>query len=109
MKNSNIRVTSNIYPVNTQSWTFFEGEFIPLESNSAYFQEVSDHKALRAACESCSCTCGSCMQEGNLSEKPWGRVRVNGLLVDICKCSRTSCERFYRECRPNLETPNGNQ
>ena len=112
MKNSNIRLTSNIYPIKIES-KILPGmepfEIIAKEGNEVYFQQMSDLEALKTACDSCSCTCDSCMATGDLLEKPWGRVRVNGTLVDICKCQRKSCERFYTECRPDFRRDNGKQ
>lgn len=107
MNKSNVRVTSNIYPVRTDTREFFDGEvreIISKEGNNAYFQEISDLKALKTACDSCS---SHLMPDP--AEKPWGRVRIDGALVDICKCQRTSCQYFYTECRPELKKPNANQ
>ena len=113
MKNSNVRITSNIYPVKTvMTRDVIDGEtreIIPKDGNEAYSLEISDLEALKTACDSCSCTCDACMQIGDISEKPWGRVRVDDSLIDICKCQRTSCERFYSECRPDLEQSDANQ
>jgi len=113
MMNPNVRITSNIYPVKTvMTRDVIDGEMsetIPKEGNEAYFREISDLEALKTACDSCSCTCDLCLKIGDTSEKPWGRVRVNGSLVDICKCQRTLCKRFYSECRPDLRKPNVGQ
>jgi hypothetical protein len=108
MKKSNVRIASNIYPAKTVTRDSADGEtreLISKGSNEAYFREIADHEVLKTACDSCSCTCDSCMKIGDISEKPWGRVRVGGELVDICKCQRTSCRLFYSDCRPDLEKP----
>lgn len=103
MKNPNISVVSNIYPVKTKR------DYVDIEGNEAYFQQISDLRALKTACDSCCCRCDSCRVIDDTSEKPWGRVRINGSLVDICKCQRKSCELFYKECRPELRGTNANQ
>lgn len=112
MMRSNIRVVSNIYPVKLVT-TFLHRmtpvETIIEEENRAYFQQISDLEALKTACDSCSCTCSSCMRINDPTEKPWGRVRIDDALIDICKCQRTSCKRFYSECRTDLERPHVNQ
>ena len=110
MKKSNIRVISNIYPVVIKTIpNFLDGETretIPEQENRNYFQEISDRKDLKTACDSCSCQCDSCMEIKDRSERPWGRVRIDGSLIDICKCQRTLCSLFYSECRTDLEEPN---
>jgi len=99
MTASNVHVVSNIYPVKTSIQELNDGEqseVILQENNGPYFQQIADLKALRTACD-------SCCYMSDPAEKPYGRVRVAGKLVDICKCQNTTCHLFHSECRPDYK------
>jgi hypothetical protein len=99
MTTPNVRIVSNIYPVVTTLRESFDGESyeeIPKEGNDAYFQQITDLEAFKTACDSCSLM-------PTHDEKPWGRIRRDGELVDICKCTNTACYLYYKECRPELQ------
>ena len=108
MIKANIRIKSNIYPICARDYQPpLEGWYIPEEGNEAYFQQISDIEAYKTACDSCACACAGCFNKRDTSEKPWGRVRINGRLTDICKCQHKACIRFYQQCRPELRETNG--
>ncbi len=109
MKNANVRITSNIYPAQKKEFPApLGGWYIPKEGNEAYFQQVSDLQVFRTACDTCACQCSGCFGVRDTTEKPWGRVRINGELRDICKCQHKPCAD-YDICRLELRENDAKQ
>jgi hypothetical protein len=122
IKNSNVQLTSNVYPVRA------EGEYIDFTENVAFVRRVWERKALiklfqfvfhapldtRLLSNYISELSGlSQWQIRRLKtpdeclialpdEKPWGVVIRGDVFEEVCKCNRHDCSGFNK-CRPDME------
>jgi hypothetical protein len=124
-KNSNIQLTSNVYPVKV------DGERIDFTKNRNFVARVWDREALiklfqyvhhvppdtRLLEKYAKGITG--LREWQIrrimnpdecsfcpGEKPWGIVICGENFEEVCKCDRRECSEFAR-CRPKMETENG--
>lgn len=102
---SNLIVPSNIFPVQTDekdTWDKEYGRFVkkryaPKDLNGDYYQLIEDLRQFRTADDSCAWL----RQHGLGENRPWAKVRIDGQLVEVCKCDRSDCPLFS-ECRQDL-------
>ena len=125
-KNSNVQLTSNVYPVKVdgERIDFIEnGDFVGrvwnrealiklfqcvhhmppdtriLEKYAKEIPGLSEWQIRRIKTpDECSL--------GLRGEKPWGIVIRDESFEEVCRCNRRDCIRFA-ECRPKMETEDG--
>lgn len=125
---SNVQMTSNVYPVETQ-----DGH-IDIENNEAFVARIAGRSALRRIVQ---------MRYGGINDwrmyekyarmipgmqewqvraivhadsgpgcepgdRPWGPVRHGDEITEECRCDNTRCV-YFKQCRSDLEKPNANQ
>jgi hypothetical protein len=125
-KNSNVQLTSNVYPVKV------DGERIDFIENGDFVARVWDREALIKLFQCVHhvppdtrtvekyCKDIPSLSEWQIrriktpdecslalpGEKPWGIVIYGESFEEVCKCNKRDC-RQYAKCRPNMEMKDG--
>lgn len=124
-KNSNVQLTSNVYPVKA------DGERIDFTENRDFVRRVWNREALiklfqyvyhmppdSRILEKAKNIPGLSDWQiqriktpdecalGMSGEKAWGIVIQNGSFKEICKCDQRDCSEYLR-CRPEMENKDG--
>lgn len=124
IKNSNVQLTSNVYPVKS------EDDHIDFSENIDFIARVWDRKALiklfqyvyhmlpdKRILESYAKEIPG-LSEWQIrriktpdecsfmpGERPWGIIIGDGTFKEVCKCDNRVCSEFAK-CRPNIEAEN---